>query len=308
MNSALTVIDRRLIEASAEILGGEAKDISFLHSILSQCSLPYREPEGEKGVYIKQNGKASIIIQAGYLVNPKTGVPELQGVPYGAKPRLLLIHLCTEAIRLQKPNIEVQDSMSAFMKKLGLSVTGGKKGSIGRFKEQLNRLAACRMQIAMASDRGVSIVNPSPVVKRFDLWFPSDPRQKILWPSEIVLSDEFFSSLKNHAMPLDYRAIKAIQHNARALDLYVWLAHRLPRVKGEKGDRISWQALHSQFGSDISELNNFRRKTLEALKQTLAIYPKARVKQVEGGLLLSKSAPPIKGKVSKRRQKISLKK
>ena len=198
--------------------------------------------------------------------------------------------------------------MSAFMRELGLSVTGGKKGSIGRFKEQLNRLAACRMQITMASDLGVSIVNPSPVVKRFDLWFPTDARQKMLWPSEIVLSDEFFNSLKNHAMPLDYRAIKAIQHNARALDLYVWLAHRLPRVKKAQGDRISWYALQAQFGADISDRNNFRRKTLEALKQTLAVYPKAKVKQIEGGLILRKSAPPVKGKPSKRRQRLSLKK
>lgn len=304
MTNPLTVREKRLIEASAEILGEDTSDISFLHSILSQCALPYREPK-ETDSYIKQNGRASIVIQSGFLNNPKTGELERQGVPYGAKPRLLLMHLCTEAIRSQRPNIAIEDSMSAFMRQLGLSVSGGKRGSIGRFKEQLNRLAACRMQICMASDRGVSIVNPSPVVKRFDLWFPTDSRQKMLWPSEIVLSDEFFGSLKNHAMPLDYRAIKAIQHNARALDLYTWLAHRLPRVRGPKGDTVSWHALQYQFGSEISDKSNFRRKTLEALKQTLTVYPRAKVKQIEGGLLLKKSAPPVKGKLSTKRQRIA---
>ena len=121
----------------------------------------------------------------------------------------------------------------------------------------------------------------------------------MLWSSEITLSNEFFNSLINHAMPLDPRAIKAIQHNARALDLYTWLANRLPRVRGAKGDKVSWYALKTQFGADISDLSNFRRKTLQALSQTLKVYPRAKVTQIEGGLLLKKSFPPIKGKIAK---------
>ena len=298
----LTPVNLRLINAHAEIMGEELKDISFVHSILSQCGLPYRDPKTRD--YIRQSGRASMALTSGYLTNPKTGKLELQGLPYGAKPRLLMIHLCTQAVKTQSPTISVKDSMSAFMKELGLSVSGGKRGSIGRFKEQLNRLASCRMQLSMSSEKGVSIVNPSPVVKRFDLWFPTDPRQKMLWSSEITLSDEFFNSLKNHAMPLDPRAIKAIQHNARALDLYTWLANRLPRVKNPKGDRVSWYALKTQFGADISDMSNFRRKTLEALSQTLKVYPRAKVKQVDGALVLKRSFPPIKGKIAKRKQKL----
>ena len=41
----------------------------------------------------------------------------------------------------EDPVIPVGDSMSAFMKDLGLKVTGGKQGTVGRFKDQLNRLA-----------------------------------------------------------------------------------------------------------------------------------------------------------------------
>ena len=104
-------------------------------------------------------------------------------------------------------------------------------------------------------------------------------------------------------MPLDPRAIRGIQHNARALDLYTWLANRLPRVRSAKGDKVSWYALKTQFGADISDLSNFRRKTLEALSQTQQVYPKARVTQIEGGLLLKKSYPPVKGKLSIRKQK-----
>ncbi|WP_433975666.1 replication protein RepA [Tunturiibacter lichenicola] len=83
----------------------------------------------------------------------------MQGIPYGAKPRLLMIHLCTAAKLQKSPEIEIAHSMSAFMLDLGLAVTGGKTGSIGRFKEQLNRLAATRMQLLFQDDDKVSMVN-----------------------------------------------------------------------------------------------------------------------------------------------------
>ena len=86
------------------------------------------------------------------------------------------------------------------------------------------------------------------MIQRFDVWFPADHRQRVLWPSEIVLSSEFYDSLKGHALPLDPRAVQALQHSARALDIYTWLTHRLPRVRGRNGDRVSWAALQGQFG------------------------------------------------------------
>ena len=52
-------------------------------------------------------------------------------------------------------------------------------------------------------------------------------------------------------------------------------------------------ALHAQFGPDLASLDNFRRHMLKALEQALHVYPKARAEQVEGGLLLRRSAPPI---------------
>ena len=283
----------RLIDASAEIMGDpEPDELAFLHVVLAQCGLPYREPATRD--YMRYNGRASLIVTAGHLFDPQTRRPLLQGIPYGAKPRLLMIHLCTEAVRRQTATVPVADSMSAFMRDLGLSVSGGTKGSIGRFKEQLNRLAAARLQLVLdLGDHGTTI-NPAPMIQRFDVWFPADHRQRVLWPSEIVLSTEFFDSLKGHALPLDPRAIQALQHSARALDVYTWLAHRLPRVKGRNGDRVSWGALQAQFGPDMGDAKKFRRDLLTAIRQVLAAYRAAKVEQIEGGLLLRRSAPPIR--------------
>lgn len=284
----------RLVDIAAEIMGEpEPDELRFLHTILAQCSLPYREPPKGGRDYIRKNGKASLIVSAGFLMEPKTMEPVRQGIPYGAKPRLLMIHLCTEAVKRQAPKIPIADSMSAFMRELGLSVSGGKHGSIGRFKEQLNRLAASRMQLIFPQADRATLLNPAPMISKFDVWFPEDPRQKVMWPSEITLSQDFFDSLKNHALPLDRRALRGLQHNARALDIYTWAAHRLPRVRARAGDFVSWAALQGQFGGDLTDPKDFKKKFLVAFKEALAAYPKAKVEQVDGGLRLYHSAPPV---------------
>jgi hypothetical protein len=281
----------RVLDAAGEIMGDpDPDDMAFLHTVLAQCGLPYRNPNARD--YMRQNGRATLIVTAGHLLDPDTRKPVLQGVPYGAKPRLLMLHLCTEAVRTKSATIPVADSMSAFMRDLGLKVTGGKKGTIGTFKEQLNRLAASHMQMVMDfGDMGTTL-NPAPLIKQFDVWFPDDPRQRVLWPSEVTLSGEFFDSLVSHALPLDTRAIRALQHSARALDIYTWLTHRLPRVKGNA--KVSWAALHAQFGPDVSDNRTFRRQFTKAMRQALAVYPTAKVESVDGGIQLQKSPPPIR--------------
>ena len=289
----LPLITQRIIDTRMEILGeSNPEELAFLHSVLAQCSFPYREPN--KRDYIRQNGGMSLIISAGHLLDPKTQKPTIQGVPYGAKTRLLMLHLCTEAIRTRSNQISIGGSMSAFMEELGLNVSGGAHGSISRFKEQLNRLAAARIQMIINLGDRVSVMNPAPIIKQFDVWFPTNPKQRTLWPSTVTLSAEFFETLQRHALPLDTRAIRALQHSARALDTYTWLAHRLTRVKNKNGDRVSWLSLQTQFGPDIADPKNFKRHMLTALRQALAVYPQAKVDQVQGGLLLKKSAPPIR--------------
>ena len=86
----------RVIDTATEILGEpEPGGLSFLHSVLAQTFLPYRDPKTRD--YVRENGRASLVLTAGYLLDPTTRKPVLQGVPYGTKPRLLLIHLCTQA-------------------------------------------------------------------------------------------------------------------------------------------------------------------------------------------------------------------
>jgi hypothetical protein len=287
--------ERRLMDAMVEIYGSEPEDLRYLHVVLAQCGLPYRQPRAELPFYEKRNGRATLILTPGVLLDPRTRKPVLQGIPYGAKPRLLLIHLCTQAKLQKSPEVEIADSMSAFMRDLGMSVSGGATGSIGRFKEQLNRLAATRMQLLFHNEDKVSMVNAASPIGQYDVWFPSNPNQRILWPTTVTMSREFFDSLMaENALPLDSRAIRALQQSAMALDVYCWLAHRLCRIPNKEPVTISWAALQRQFGPDYDDQYKFRQKFKDALAKVLRVYRGAKVELSHSGTLqLRQSAPPV---------------
>src|SRR5207248_1345665 len=101
----------------------------------------------------------------------------------GPKPRLFQSYICTQVIKQQSPVIPVESSMSAMMQELGLQVTGGSRGTIKPFKEQITRFAACNFTLVGPGPRGTRRHIKTPPIKRFDVWFPTGPKQETLWPS-----------------------------------------------------------------------------------------------------------------------------
>jgi hypothetical protein len=287
--------DQRLLDAAAAIYGEDVAELRYLHVVLAQCGLPYREVKQGTAFYEKTNGRTSLVLTPGVLLDPKTRKPTIQGIPYGAKPRLLMIHLCTAAKLQKTPEVEIAHSMSAFMRDLGLAVTGGKTGSIARFKEQLNRLAATRMQLLFQDDDKVSMLNPSSPIQRYDVWFPKSPNQRMLWPTTVTLGTDFFASLMSeNAMPLDARAIRALQQSAMALDVYTWLAHRLCRIPRSKPAVISWDALQLQFGPEYASSKKFRDDFRATMRRVQAVYRAANIGQTDDGRVeLRRSDPPV---------------
>ena len=60
-------------------------------------------------------------------------------LPYGNFPRLLLAWVCTEAVRTQSRVIVLGDSLSKFMKALGVYSSGGGQDQI-KLRNQMRRL------------------------------------------------------------------------------------------------------------------------------------------------------------------------
>jgi len=206
--------------------------ILYQHSILCQTGLPYRNPGDDVRSWEQRNGAARLEISAGKAMHPELGELVPLGLPYGPKPRLILAHLNSEALRQRSPEIEVEASLTAFVKRLQLD-TGGR--TIGTIKDQFARLAASSITLGLIRDGRAITVN-SRIVAAFDLWFPKEEGGRVLWPHLLRLSPEYFDSLARHAVPLHDRALMALSGSAMGLDVYAWLAQRLHRI--EWGERV----------------------------------------------------------------------
>ncbi len=201
----------------------------------------------------------------------------------------MLIHLATEAVRTGSPVVDVEESMTAFARSLGMETNGQQLRSL---KDQLARLAAATVRMGVVEE-GRAVQVQTQFVSAFDLWFPKQADQRVLWPSTVRLSEEYFQSLGQHAVPLDHRAVAALASSSMALDVYVWLAQRLHRVPTGKPQFIAWASLHEQFGQGFARIRDFRRRFLQTLHHVESAYPAARLSADDGGLTLSHSPPPV---------------
>jgi Plasmid encoded RepA protein len=285
----LTRKQERLIETSAAIRSNAPDRIDFLHTIQCQCGIPYRNPGEAVREWDRKQGDAVLRIEAGAAIDPRTGEFVKLGLPYGEKPRLVLIHLASEAVRNGSAIVDVEESMTAFAKSLGVEPNGQQLKAL---KDQLARLAASTIRMGIVEGGRAVQVNTQ-IVSAFDLWFPKQPDQRVLWPSTVRLSEEYFQTLGRHAVPLDHRAVAALSASSMALDTYVWLAQRLHRVATGKPQFIPWSAAYEQFGQGFARIRDFRRQFLQTLGQVKCAYPSARISADEQGLTLEHSPPPV---------------
>jgi hypothetical protein len=309
-----TSIQSRLIETAARCAQEqEDQSILYQHSVFCQTCLPYRDPGDDVRVWERSNGRAHLKVLAGEAMHPREGRFVELGLPFGPKSRMILMHINQRALLAQSPLIEVEDSLTQFVGKVLKLDPKGR--NIKAVKDQLGRLAAASIRLGIVRD-GQAITVNSNIVSAFDLWFPKDERQRVLWPSTVSLSLDYFQSLMSQAVPVDEAHIAALSHSSLALDIYSWLAQRLHRIPTEKPQTVSWIALHAQFGLGYNpdRLDKFRQKFRVALKEVLMVYRAARVEDDEAkparrqvqngkvlwredaakGLKLYNSAPPVR--------------
>ena len=269
----------------------ETSDIGFIYSTLAQCFLPYRDP----GVnhWERHNGKYSLLLSAGAIHDPSNPDKLLElGLPYGPKPRIFMCYINSLAVKRKSSVVPIPRTMSALLKELGLGRRGGPRGSIGVFKDQLMRLAGCAFTIVGPGPKGGETYTKAPPIKAFTVWLPPNHKSTV-WPTEIVLTDDFFQSLQSHAIPYDIRALRSVQSNARALDIFLWCTQRLPRLN--KPLMMTWDDLFDLFGGGIAKSNQrlFRQKFRADLLAARMAYPAARMEEVKEGYLLQPSPTSV---------------
>ena len=100
----------RLDQIDQLVAASEADaDLGFMARLLALCSLPRSNP-GNRLQCERVNGPYKLYMIAG-------GGNKL---PYGTRPRLLLAWVCSEAVRTQSRELILGDSLSAFMRKVGI--------------------------------------------------------------------------------------------------------------------------------------------------------------------------------------------
>ena len=283
--------ERRILDSAEAAANYDPESVLFQHTVFCQTGLPYRNPGEGTTSWERINGQVHLAITAGKAMHPAKGRLVQLGLPFGPKPRLILAHLNGEALRQRSPEIEVDASLTAFVRRLKLD-PGGR--TIGTIKDQLSRLSAAHITLGMVRDGRAITVN-SQIVTAFDLWFPSNG-QRVLWPSTLRLSADYYDSLTQHAVPLHDHALMALSGNAMALDVYAWLAQRLFRIDPARPVFVPWPALQAQFGWHYTRLVEFRRAFKQTLKLAHAQYRAARIEVDEKGLTLRNSPPAVKGR------------
>ncbi|WBV45091.1 replication protein RepA [Pseudoroseomonas cervicalis] len=285
--------DRRLVEIIASYGADEDVGIpNFLYSGWCMTALPHSRIADDKAWRL-ENGNVVLLVEPGRRALPGEA-DEWIGVPFGPTARLIMIYLQSEALRTNSRNIELGRSMNEWFGRMDKKA-GGKSYKLVR--QQAERIATCRFSFHAERD-GVRAIRNQSIVDEGLLFLDGreqDSRQQSLFQEGVVLSESFFRSLKEHAVPVEERAIRHISNSSMAIDTYCWLAYRLHSLK--RPTPISWAALHSQFGSGYGQVAAFKRAFLsKILPSALAVYPEAGERGVEvsdTGLILKPTRPPI---------------
>jgi hypothetical protein len=283
----------RVLDAAADIAqtATPAADIAYMARELVQCTLPHRDP-GDVACWRRTNGHLTLSITSHF------------GYPFGSYPRVLLFWLTRQAIRTGRRTLILGESYNAFLRDLGMSTNGGPRGAATGVTHQARRLFGSSITFAVgpapASSRWMNMpvadsLGPLPTT----LWTPRRVLDGDEEHLEVELGERFFEALHEHPVPLDWRAVKALQQSPLALDLYAWATHR-SFIVSRTGEPAfcTWRGLANQFGGGHGpvktreEVKEFKRRAHALLPDILAVYPGLRLQSVPLGLEIRPESRP----------------
>lgn len=270
---------------------------SFLHSALCAMSLPVRRPSDDTAAIIRQDGQYTLAITPRPVLQRVDGQQQMSilGVPYGSLPRLVLIHIMTEAVRTRTRHIVLGSSFTDWMRRMGFrSISYGPRGSATLIRQQLDRLLACDWTIRWDNENTKG--DQEFAVKEVKLTneYAGTTSRHGGFSREILLTEGFFDHLREHAVPLDENAVRQIRDSATSLDLYTWLSYRLPRINKTRPILISWPQLAVHFGNEGNNIRKFRQTIRDAWeRQVSAVYPEARAEFDTTAIRLYASPAPL---------------
>ena len=289
--------DKALVRIASEVLSDEKGRIGYSYSGLCLTSLPHRKLADDQP-WERTVGPLTLIIEPGRIKIGDTPA-KMMGVPHGARARLILIYLQTQAILSGSREVSLGGSMREWMGRMGLAVGGETATAL---REQARRIATCSMRFTWKAenkdgqlDTGSMMMSNERIIKSglfFHDGVAGKGKQESLFEDRVLLDSDFFEQMRRHPVPLRDAAIQQLKDSSTALDIYVWLAFRLHHL--DKQTRIGWRDLYQQFGTGYRHIWQWKPKFVQALAEAVAAYPEAMVDVEDGYVLLHPSAPPVR--------------
>ena len=109
----------------------------------------------------------------------------LYRLPFGYLPRLLMAWISTEAVRTQSRVLVLGDSLSDFMRELGIYSNSGRVHT--RLRNQMKRLFGCTVTMVYEEPGGFARVSSFVADKHEFWWNERKPNESSLWESKIYL-------------------------------------------------------------------------------------------------------------------------
>ena len=269
--------------------------------ILVQATWPHSSAAGKE--LTLRNGELTVHMYSPY------------GLPYGVNPRLIMCWMTQEARFRDKlypldeaRMIPLDASLSGFMRKLGLPITGGPKGTIRSLEEQLKRMIGTSIVVERNTNDGEKIGlhhEATVLIDKATLWWDArQPDQGTLETSRLRLTREFFNELVASPVPLNMDILGEVRKSPLAIDIYTWLTYRLSYLRVPTV--VRWEQLKMQFGASYPNTpqghRDFKKKAIAALEKVKEAWPTATASVVKDGILLRPGKPSVVTKKKKNDQ------
>lgn len=227
-------------------------------------------------------------------------MPGVAGMPYGLYAHQILAYITAIAVETGSRRIDLGGSLSDAMRGAGISCgarpSGGERGTLTRFRDQVRRLAEATVIYVRPSDDPVtarwmaSLADDQDAFRRAVFEgglaragvetsvFPVTDHPP-MWtvtrrgpggePVEIELSREAFDLLTEAPIRLDDEVVRGLGRDVLAIQVYAWLAYQA--LRGRKAD-VKLAALSRQFGA-IGHSGKVYLKIKQAIAKIVGLVP-----------------------------------
>jgi hypothetical protein len=183
---------RRLIDIAAEVLGDENQGVGFSYTGFCLTGLPHKRLPDEQP-WEKRGHRVTMLVEPGRMQQTPRSPARLYGVPYGARARMILLYLQTQAIRTNSREVELGRSMRDWLNRMGLALGGETAKAL---REQAARISACSLKFFWESDDKNGFRRGGIVSAGLRFSTSDDTGQPSIWEDRVELDELFWDILR----------------------------------------------------------------------------------------------------------------